>query len=445
MASDLLSIAKSGTRAARVALDITAQNIANASTEGYVRRSVALEEVTSTGGIGRQGEVSVSGVRLDRVIRNADLFRQSEVRRTGSDSARANAEVAGLENIEAAIEGADIYPAIVRFEGTLQQLSADPTNNSLRASVVEEARTLARSFNIGSQALDSARDGMHFEADASVEQVNQLAQELGRVNLRLARASDASSDQTALLDQRDSLLKKLSEHTDVTTTFAVDDTVEVRIGGATGPVLVSGGSASTLAMTKAANGTLSFTLGGAAVSPTGGALAGKALALTKLADTRSRIDAVANSVIVTVNAAQAAGIGLDGSAGQPMFSGTGAGSMTLTLSNGAGIATAPAGAGANSRDGGNLEALRNALAAADPAGMADAAIFDISSTVAGRSISRDALQTIADNANVALQAQAGVDLDQEAVNLIRFQQAFQASGRVMQIASNLFDTLIGIK
>ena len=77
--------------------------------------------------------------------------------------------------------------------------------------------------------------------------------------------------------------------------------------------------------------------------------------------------------------------------------------------------------------------------------MADAAIFDISSTVAGRSISRDALQTIADNANVALQAQAGVDLDQEAVNLIRFQQAFQASGRVMQIASNLFDTLIGIK
>ena len=293
MASDLLSIAKSGTRAARVALDITAQNIANASTEGYVRRSVALEEVTSTGGIGRQGEVSVSGVRLDRVIRNADLFRQSEVRRTGSDSARANAEVAGLENIEAAIEGADIYPAIVRFEGTLQQLSADPTNNSLRASVVEEARTLARSFNIGSRALDSARDGMHFEADASVEQVNQLAQELGRVNLRLARASDASSDQTALLDQRDSLLKKLSEHTDVTTTFAVDDTVEVRIGGATGPVLVSGGSASTLAMTKAANGTLSFTLGGAAVSPTGGALAGKALALTKLADTRSRIDAVA--------------------------------------------------------------------------------------------------------------------------------------------------------
>lgn len=74
----------------------------------------------------------------------------------------------------------------------------------------------------------------------------------------------------------------------------------------------------------------------------------------------------------------------------------------------------------------------------------DAAIFDISSTVQGRSISRDALVTIASNASIALSAQAGVDLDQEAVNLMRFQQAFQASGRIMQVASDLFDTIIGI-
>ena len=44
-----------------------------------------------------------------------------------------------------------------------------------------------------------------------------------------------------------------------------------------------------------------------------------------------------------------------------------------------------------------------------------------------------------------LQAQAGVDLDNEAVNLVRFQQAFQANGRVMQVASDIFDTLLAIK
>ena len=75
----------------------------------------------------------------------------------------------------------------------------------------------------------------------------------------------------------------------------------------------------------------------------------------------------------------------------------------------------------------------------------DALIFDISSTVQGRTVTRDALQSIADTARIALEAQAGVDLDQEAVNLIRFQQAFQASGRVMQVASDLFDTLLAIR
>lgn len=444
MASDLLSIGKSGANAARIALDVTAQNISNAASDGYVRRSVSLKEVASAGGIGQSGDISLSGVRLSAIVRNADLFRQSEVRRTGSDAARANAEVAGLENVESAVEGADTYTAIVKFEGTLQQLSADPTNTSLRASVVEQARTMANSFNIASRGLDSVRDGLQFEANDGVDQVNKLAQELARVNLRLARASDASSDQTQLLDQRDSLLQQLSNYTDIKTTIAADQTVQVTLGGTPGSSLVSGGTATALAMTAATDGTISFTLGGSPVTLAGGSLAGKSQALTKLADTRSRIDAVANTLITTVNTAQAAGVDLTGAAGQPMFSGSNAGDMKMVLTDGTQLATAPSGAGANSRNGANLDALRSALDGVDPAGKMDAAIFDISSTVQGRSISRDALVTIASNASIALSAQAGVDLDHEAVNLIRFQQAFQASGRIMQVASDLFDTIIGI-
>ena len=59
MSSDLLSIARSGAMAARIALDVTAQNIANASSTGYVRRSVSLTEVTASGGFGRVNDVVV--------------------------------------------------------------------------------------------------------------------------------------------------------------------------------------------------------------------------------------------------------------------------------------------------------------------------------------------------------------------------------------------------
>ena len=445
MASDLLSIATSGARAARLALDVTAQNIANASSDGYVRRTLRLEELASTGGIGRIGDLSLSGVRLAGVVRNADLFRQAEVRRTGADAARGQAEVAGLENVQTAVEQSNVYPSIVKFEASLQHLASDPVDPSLRAAVIDSARTMTGTFNIAATSLDAAGSGLRFEATDGVSQVNTLAGELAQVNLRLARASDATSDQTALLDQRDSLLQQMSQYADVSTKFNSDHTVEVRLGGTAGPQLVAGGGATPLTMASAANGTISFSVGASAVSLTGGSLAGKAQALVKLGDVRSQLDTIASSVISAVNTAQASGVALDGSAGLSLLSGTNAASMGLVFEDGRKIATAPAGAGANSRDPANLTALRNSLASANPAGAMDALIFDISGTVSGRTVTRDALNTIAGNARIALDAQAGVNLDQEAANLIRYQQAFQASGKAMQIASNIFDTLLGLK
>ena len=445
MASDLLQIGASGARAARAALDVTAQNISNASTEGYVRRSIRLAEVAMSGGYGRLGDISLSGVRIDGVTRNADLFRQSEVRRTGSDSARASAELQGLENTEAAIEQANIFPSITAFETALQRLSADPVDPSLRAAVLEDARTMARTFNIGAQALASVGDGLHFEAADGVEQVNLLAQELGRVNLRLARAVDATSDQTQLLDQRDMLLQRLAGQVDVSTTIAADNTVQVRIGGSGGPVLVSGGTVGSFASATAANGTLSFTVDGSPVTLNAGSLAGKAQALVTLDDTRTRLDAVADALIATVNAVQTAGAALDGSAGQPLFSGSGAAGITLALTSGSQIATAPAGSGVGSRDPTNLDALKAALTGNDISGQMDGLLFSVSSGVASRRTTAKAIDSIAASARIALEQQSGVDLDQEAVDLVRFQQAFQASGKVMQVASTLFDTLLAIR
>jgi flagellar hook-associated protein 1 FlgK len=44
----------------------------------------------------------------------------------------------------------------------------------------------------------------------------------------------------------------------------------------------------------------------------------------------------------------------------------------------------------------------------------------------------------------AQQSDSGVNLDVEATNLLRYQQAYQAAGKMMQIASQLFDTLLTI-
>ncbi|KUR72729.1 flagellar hook protein [Novosphingobium fuchskuhlense] len=446
MASDLLSIGLSGAKAARIGLDVTAQNISNAATEGYVRRSVGLTEVASTGYNQNTRDVSLSGVRVDMIVRNADAFRQSEVRRTGADTARANAEVTGLGNIEAALEQSGIYTAITGFDASLQKLKEDPVDTSLRASVIESARTMGATFQIAAKEMDAVGKGLRFEAADGVTQVNRIAGELARTNLRLARAADASSDQTALLDQRDKLLADLSQYGDIATTMAQDGSVTVTLGtSAAGTPLVSGGDTKALAMTTAGDGTVSYTLDSGALTLAGGSLAGQQLALGKLAQLGTDLDTLAGSIVTTVNTAQAAGTDRNGNPGADLLTGSTAETIALATGDPAKIVTAPANAPKNSRDPAGLEALRGALATADPAGKMDAILFDVSATVSGRTVTRDALATISGAAKTALSAQTGVDLDTEGVNLVRYQQAFQASGRVMQVAASLFDSLLQIR
>ncbi len=444
MASDLLSIGASGARAARSALDVTAQNIANASSDGYVRRSVRLEEVSAAGGQLRIGDISLSGVRIAGIARNADMFRQAEVRRTNADASRATAELTGLQNIESAIEQAGIFPAIVEFEGSLRQLESDPVDPSLRAAVVASAETLASKFNIVAQSLDSVAQGAQFEAGAAVNEANVLATELARINVRLARAGAGSSDRASLLDQRDLMLERLSGIADIHTTFATDGGVTVRVAGSSGPVLVAGGNTSPVGMTVAGDGTLAFDVGGTAVSLSGGSLAGRALVLVDVVAARTRLDTLASDIATLVNDSQAAGAALDGSAGQPMFTGTTAGTLRMAFTDGTLIATAPLGSPAGSRDASRLIALRSAFETDGAAEQMNNILFDVSSRVASHEITTEALDAIASSARISLEQQAGVDLDTEAANLVRYQQAFQASARAMQAASDIFDTLIGI-
>lgn len=445
MASSLFSIGLSGLRASRAALDLTAQNISNAGTEGYVRRSLNVSEVASVGSWLVPGDLTLSGVRIDGVARNADLFRQAEVRRTAADYGRATEELAGFENIEAALEQSGVYPAMTAFEASLQRLETNPIDPALRAGALEDARAVARNFNLASSTLDTARDSLNFTAQAGADQINTYATELARVNLQLTRAKAGSSDQTSLLDRRDSLLEQISAQVGIHTAIGADQSVSVRLGDSTGPLLVSAGTTQAFAMTTAADGTIGFTLGGTAVSVTSGSLAGKAQALIAVRDRKTELDGIADTLIATANAAQANGVALDGTAGQPLFAGAGAAGITLSLTSGAGWATAPAGAPAGSRDTSNLTALRNALDGAKVTDQLDGLLFSASSATAARRTTAEALDSIASSARLALAEQAGVSLDDEAANLVRFQQAFQASGKVIQVAGDLFDTLLAIR
>ncbi|MEL6737915.1 MAG: flagellar basal body rod C-terminal domain-containing protein, partial [Pseudomonadota bacterium] len=132
--------------------------------------------------------------------------------------------------------------------------------------------------------------------------------------------------------------------------------------------------------------------------------------------------------------------------GQSLFTGTGAGDIELALTTGSQLATAPAGSPAGSTNTSNLASLVASIGADDgPIARTDTLLLGLSSRIAAQDVTRTGLAAIADNAQATLLIETGVDLDTEAANLVRLQQAFEANSRVMQVATEVFDTILGLR
>ena len=376
MSSNLLAIAASGAQAAEIALDLTGQNIANASTQGYVRRSANSVEVASASTWSTANDVSLSGVTVSGIVRNADPFLQAEARNTASNAAGAKATVSGLTNVEVAVEDSGLFTAIGNFTNGVTSLAQNPTDASSRALVLQSGNTMTSAFQIAAQGLSSSQSDLQGEVGSGVSQINTLTSQLATINTQLsATAGNASigssvttSDRANLLDQRDSLLSQISQYANISTTLQTDGSANVTIGGVSGPPLITGTTVNTLSASANADGTETLKVGNATVALGGGSLAGNQAALTKLAQIGSNLDSLAASIATTVNTAQAQGSDLTGKPGAPLLSGSTAATLTMTTSAPAAIATAAAGSPAGSADTTNLAALTGALGTLDPAG-----------------------------------------------------------------------------
>jgi flagellar hook-associated protein 1 FlgK len=446
MPTAIFSIGRSGLGATRASLELTAQNIANAANADYARRSLTQGELVLTGSIGINAVDALGGVRPGAITRAESALVQRQARDASSALAAADAEYIALREAETALEGAGLFGALVGFEAALTGLAADPLEPALRIAALEGARQLAGNFRLADETLAGARSRVQDEASAAVSEVNALAQELAAVNRDLVGAREGTAGRAALLDARDKALRGLAEQLAITPVINANGTADVAIAGTPPTPLVSGPSAQSLAISFAAEGTASLAVGGAGLILAGGAIAGRIDALTGIAGLQTELDGLAAGLIAIANSAQAAGVDADGAPGLPLFAGTGAGDLEVTLGSAQGLATAPAGAPAGSRDSANLAALLADLGApTGPAALADALLLGLSSRVAALDIRRDGLGVVAASAEAELLRETGVDLDVEAANLVRLQQAFEANSRVIQVAADIFDTLLGLR
>lgn len=443
--SDLLSIGASGVRAYQTALGTVSDNIANAGTAGYARRTASVREVAATGSFATAP--TGMGVAVLGVTRSGDLALSSEVRLASSDLAKSETAATWMERIETALGGTQLGERLTAFFTAAKGVAADATALPARASMLEAASAAASAFAATDRGLADAATDLDGTAQAAVAQLNGLATALAKVNAGLGRTASGSAGAAALLDQRDQLLEQMSALSDVSVTFDAAGRAGVRVGGATGPELVTGEAAGTIGYARS-DGATAFTVTGLgeakSLTPAGGALAGIAEGAQRIAAARGELATLAKDFAEGANAVQAAGEDLDGKAGAPLFAiGEPAAQLSVALTDGRGIAAAAVGGG--TRDNSNLagfDTLRTT-------GKVETGVSDLTATNAAALSARQtvatAQTTIRDSAVSARDAATGVNIDEEAVDLMRFQQAYQASSRVIQVARETLQSILELR
>lgn len=443
--SDMLSIGATGVRAYQTALTTVGENIANTGVQGYSRRSTTLAEVTSVNGIAGRG-IAGSGVTVSGIQRNADAFRASAVRSAGADLSRTAAGTVWLERIEGALTGNALGDRLTAFFGSARALAADPSSLPQRAALIERATTLAASFGATGRQLDTAAADLDATARQAAGDLSALGQALAKVNDGLARAGAGGTTAAQLADQRDDILERMSAIADIAVTLDPAGRAGVTLG-AGGPLFVNGSEAGHIAYSRD-GGAVSLTVqrGGTfdAFVPAGGALAGLTEGAGRLADTRAALDALAKDFTTEINAVQTGGRDLDGVAGAPLFAaGATPTALSVVLTDPHKIAAA--GVGGGPRDATNLNQLESSRAAHGWETALTTLVGGNATALEQRRLVADAQGAIRDGAVTQAQAVSGVDLDSEAVDLLRFQQAYQASSRVIQIARETMQTILEIR
>jgi len=442
-----LTIGASGVRAYQTALGTVGENIANIGSAGYTRRSVKLNEIA--GGIGITSDRSPgNGVLLTGIVRATDIYASAAVRGASADLARTTTGATWLDRINDSLTGNQLTSRVTSFFNAANGLAADPQSTALRGTMLDAAQQMGISFTATGKALDQVASDIDTASRQAATDLTSLGAALAKINDGIGRTNSGTTAAAQLADQRDSILDQMSALVDIQVQTDPLGRATVRIAGASEPfVVLDNSSAVTYSRQRGSSGAFWLSSSGqnAPIDPQGGAMAGMVYGADRVASMRGALGDVAASIVKTVNDTQAAGDDLNGTPGKPLLA-IGATPTDLSVDpalTGTDIAAAVRGGGP--RNAGNLTTLMNARATLGFEPALTTLVTDNATATKQRNTIADAQSAIRDGAMTALSGSTGVNLDSEAVDLMRFQQAYSASSRVIQVARDTFQSILEIR
>ncbi|MCK4177598.1 flagellar hook-associated protein FlgK [Aciditerrimonas ferrireducens] len=458
-----LEIAASALAAQQTGMDTVSENLANATTPGYVAETPNLTTMPVPGpnGVG-------SGVEVLGISQVPAQLAQTVDNQAQANLAQATARQQVLQQIQSLFpepngSGA-ISSQLASFWNAWDAIDQNPTSPAPYTQVVEQAQGLATTFNQTAQELAQAGADASSRLSSLVAQDNTLLAQVAQLNGQIVTVASSGASPNALVDQRNQVVSQLAKDLGVQATDQPNGTVTLAVGGIT---LVQDTTATSLAVQQSV-----------ALSSVGGSAGGLLQSLNSdLPGIQQQLDATAQDLASAVDGLLSQGYTTTtGMAGDPLFvlAGTSGPNATTTGITAATLSVNPTvvadpqgtlavssvGGSGTSANGANAQAIAEAGSAQTgpisytPAGSTslktagnpnadyNTLIQQIGSTVQQQNATVQTATSVATAAQQNLEEIAGVNTSQQLIAMLSYQHAYQASADVVNSANQMLQSLI---
>jgi flagellar hook-associated protein 1 FlgK len=446
--------ALSGALAAQAALNTVSQNIANSQTKGYTRQGVLLQATASDPGTKSAG----NGVQIGSLLRFSDSYKSQQLWRTNSDLGARSQVQPYLTQMETVMSDkkSSISYGIDTFFKALNAAGVDPTSSPLRQQVITAADSMSQQINSIYNVTANQLVSVLQQQQAILPSLNQAIKDIAALNQQIVAVSSAGTNTSALQDKREQLIDSVASQVAVEVINNPDGTASVSLKSGQ-PLVVSNLSASMNYVTTSGSSVLTLTFADTKFklddTKVGGQLGGLGdYKQNTLLPLQGSIKEIAEQMSAAVNAQLSAGFKSDGTAGEALLEFNPA-SATGLLQVATGFLTTDLAFSSDGTpgDSGNLQKIIDIKGQPITlTTLGSVLLGDADTQIVGK-LGIDSQQnqsqlttatTIRTQAEDDWKSTSAVNTDEEAINLVEFQNMYQANMKVIAVANTLFESTL---
>jgi len=446
--------ALSGAQAAQAALNTVSQNIANSQTDGYTRQGVLLKASVTDSSAGSPG----NGVLVGSLLRFSDSYKSQQLWRAASDLGQRSQVQPYLTQMETVMsdDKSSLSYGIDNFFKALNAAGVDPTSTPLRQQVITAADSMSQQFNSIYNVTANQLISVQQQRSAILPSLNESLAGIAALNQQIISVGVSGTNTSALIDQREQLIDKVASQVGVEVINNPDGTASVSLKS--GQPLVVSNLSSTMAFdTTGGAQQLTVTFANTTFklddTKVGGQLGGLGdYQQNTLKPLQNSIAEIAKQMSDKVNTQLAAGFSDATTNGKPLlqFNPT---SATGLLQVSAGFQTGDLALSSDGTpgDSGNLQKLIDIKSQPITLTTLGSVLLGDADTQLVGKLGIDSQQnqsqlatatTIRNQAEDDWKSTSGVNTDEEAINLVQFQNMYQANMKVISVANTLFDATL---